>query len=94
MAILVHIPPPLRPYAEGTDKISLAPAEAATISQALKALVSKHPGLNDRMYTNGPLRPFVNVYLNNEDVRFLDGEFNAPLKDGDDVAIIPAVGGG
>jgi molybdopterin synthase sulfur carrier subunit len=46
------------------------------------------------MYTNGQLRPFVNVYLNNEDVRFLDGEFNAPLKDGDDVAIIPAVGGG
>lgn len=94
MAITVHIPPPLRPYAEGTDKIALTPSDASTVAQALKALVSKHPGLNDRMYANGQLRPFVNVYLNNEDVRFLDGEFEAPIKDGDDVAIIPAVGGG
>jgi molybdopterin synthase sulfur carrier subunit len=94
MAITVHIPPPLRPYAEGTDKIAITPADAGTVGQALKVLVTKHPGLNDRMYTNGQLRPFVNVYLNNEDVRFLDGEFEAPIKDGDDVAIIPAVGGG
>ncbi len=94
MAITVNIPPPLRPYAEGTDKISLAPTDATTVAQALKVLVTRHPGLNDRMYTNGQLRPFVNVYLNNEDVRFLDGEFDAPIKDGDDVAIIPAVGGG
>ena len=73
MAITVNIPPPLRPYAEGTDKISLSPADATTVAGALKVLVTRHPGLNDRMYTNGQLRPFVNVYLNNEDVRYLDG---------------------
>ncbi|MCY2939875.1 MAG: MoaD/ThiS family protein [Planctomycetota bacterium] len=94
MAIVLNIPPPLRPYAEGTDKILLDPSEAPTIRKAIETLVIRHPGLNDRMFSGGQLRPFVNVYLNNEDVRFLDNEFDAALKDGDDVAIIPAVGGG
>ncbi|MFM7114865.1 MAG: ubiquitin-like small modifier protein 1 [Planctomycetota bacterium] len=91
MPVAIQIPPPLRPHAGGRDVVAV---EAATVEAALAALVAAEPGLQPRLYANGALRPFVNVYLNDDDVRYLDNGFATPIKDGDQLAIIPAVGGG
>lgn len=91
MMVAIQIPPPLRPHAGGRDVVSV---EAETVEKALEALVLAEPGLQARLYLNGALRPFVNVYLNDEDIRYLDARFATALKTGDNLAIIPAVGGG
>lgn len=91
MAVSIQIPPPLRAHAGGRDVV---PVEAPTVEAALAALVAAEPGLQPRLYANGTLRPFVNVYLNDDDVRYLDNGFGTELKAGDQLAIIPAVGGG
>ena len=91
MMVAIQIPPPLRPHAGGRDVVSV---EAETVEKALEALVLAEPGLQARLYLNGALRPFVNVYLNDEDIRYLDDRFATALKTGDNLALIPAVGGG
>ncbi|MGN9838584.1 MoaD/ThiS family protein [Nonomuraea sp. H19] len=90
MAIEVRIPTILRNYTDGAKAVS---AEGATLDELITNLESRHPGLKDRLVDQGGLRRFVNVYLNDEDVRFLGG-LGTPVSDGDTVTVLPAVAGG
>ena len=90
MAIEVQIPTILRTYTGGEKVVS---AEGATLADLVADLDVKYPGLKDRVVDDSGLRRFVNVYLNDEDVRFLDG-LGTALSDGDSVTILPAVAGG
>jgi MoaD family protein len=87
----VLIPTPLRPF---TDKQEAVEVEGATVGDALGQLTTKYEGLKKHLYSEeGKLRSFVNVYLNDEDIRYLQREAT-PLKDGDTLSIIPSVAGG
>lgn len=87
----IQIPTPLRQYAGKQATIEI---KAGTIGDALSGLVSKHPDLRRHLYTDdGKLRAFVNVYLNDEDVRYLQKEATA-VKDGDTISIVPSIAGG
>ncbi len=90
MTVKVQIPAPMRQH---TDGKSLVEATGDTVQAVLDDLGSKYPGLTGRLFENGQLRRFVNIYLNNEDIRYLDSLTTA-VKDGDEMAIIPAVAGG
>ncbi|SEM18858.1 MoaD/ThiS family protein [Nonomuraea pusilla] len=90
MAIEVRIPTILRNYTDGAKAVA---AEGATLDELITNLESRHPGIKDRLVDQGSLRRFVNVYLNDEDVRFLGG-LGTPLSDGDTVTVLPAVAGG
>jgi molybdopterin synthase sulfur carrier subunit len=90
MAIEVRIPTILRTYTDGEKSVS---GEGASLSALIDDLEANHPGLKDRLLDNGDLRRFVNVYVNDEDVRFLGG-LEATLSDGDQVVVLPAVAGG
>lgn len=90
MAIEVRIPTILRPYTDGAKVVE---GNGATLAQLIDDLDSRHVGLRDRLVEDGALRRFVNVYLNDEDVRFLGG-IDTALSDGDSVTILPAVAGG
>ncbi len=87
----ILIPTPLRPYAAKSDSVELS---AETVGQALNQLTSAHPDLRRHLFTDeGKLRSFVNVYLNDEDIRFLSKE-NTPVLDTDTISIIPSIAGG
>ena len=89
--IKVRIPTPLRPLTKGQGEVEAA---AASISEMIETLNSAHPGLKDRLCDDkGELRRFVNIYVNEEDIRFLNGK-DTSLKDGDEVSIVPAIAGG
>lgn len=90
MAIEVRIPTILRTYTDGEKAVS---GEGATLADLFADLETRHQGIKDRIVEGDKLRRFVNVYLNDEDVRFLDG-ISTALKDGDSVTILPAVAGG
>ncbi|MFK4064925.1 MoaD/ThiS family protein [Streptomyces sp. NPDC029674] len=90
MAIEVRIPTILRTY---TDDAKAVEGSGDTLAELFTDLDSRHPGIADRIVDDGKLRRFVNVYLNDEDVRFLDG-ISTKLADGDSVTILPAVAGG
>lgn len=87
---LVRIPTPLRPHAGGNDS---AQAEGSTVGEVLNALTSAFPELRSRLFDGEDLRRFVNVYVNNEDIRFLE-DLDTPVASADEVSIIPAVAGG
>ncbi|HWE01477.1 MAG TPA: MoaD family protein [Tepidisphaeraceae bacterium] len=91
MSIKVRIPSPLRNFTNGADVVE---AEGATIGQALDSLKTKATGIETRLF-KGPatLNRFVNVYLNDEDIRFLKN-LETPIKDGDEISIVPAIAGG
>ena len=91
MSTTVRIPTPLRRVTNGQDKVTV---EGATINEIINSLESQHPGIRERLCDEqGQLRNFVNIYVNGEDVRFLDG-INSPAKEGDEISIVPAVAGG
>ncbi|GAA4810953.1 MoaD/ThiS family protein [Nocardioides caeni] len=90
MAIEVRIPTILRTYTGGEKAVT---ADGASLSALIDSLEADHPGLKDRLIDNGDLRRFVNIYINDEDVRFI-GSLEAELSDGDQVVILPAVAGG
>lgn len=90
MTVEVRIPTILRTYTDGAKAV---PGSGATLAELFIDLDSRHPGLAERLVDAGALRRFVNVYLNDEDVRFLGG-IQTPVADGDDVTILPAVAGG
>ena len=90
MAIRVHIPTPMRQH---TDGQAVVEASGGSVQAVLDDLGRKFPGINQRLFENGQVRRFVNVYLNDEDVRYLDN-LATPVKDGDELSIIPAVAGG
>jgi len=90
MAIEVRIPTILRNYTDGAKAVN---AQGASLSALIDNLEVNHPGIKDRLIENGDLRRFVNVYVNDEDVRFIGG-LEAELSDGDQVVVLPAVAGG
>lgn len=91
MPIKVRIPTPLMKLTNNQSELS---AEGETIADLLNSLESQYAGIKERICEeNGAPRRFINIYLNEEDIRFLDGEKTA-LKDGDEVSIIPAIAGG
>jgi molybdopterin synthase sulfur carrier subunit len=91
MAVLVRIPTPLRTLTKGNAEVS---ANADTVGGLVDDLERQFPGLRERMVDEtGELRRFINVYVNEEDIRFLDGQKTA-LKTGDQVSIVPAIAGG
>jgi molybdopterin converting factor small subunit len=90
MPVTIHIPTPMRQHADGQASVAVA---AANVQSALTALGEKYPALTQRIFENGQVRRFVNIYLNNEDIRYLDN-LATLVKDGDELAIIPAVAGG
>ena len=90
MPIDVKIPTILRQHTGGQKVVS---GDGRTLADLLSDLDSRYAGLADRLVEDGALRRYVNVYVNDEDVRFLDG-LTTPLKDGDTVTVLPAVAGG
>lgn len=89
--IKVRIPTPLRPLTKGQGEVE---AQASSIANMIETLNNAHPGLKDRLCDeSGELRRFVNIYVNEEDIRFLKGK-ETTLNDGDEVSIVPAIAGG
>ena len=90
MAVTVSVPTILRTHTGGEKSVQ---ASGSNIGEVIEDLESNHPGLKDRLVEDGDLRRFVNLYVNDEDVRFTGG-LAAAVKDGDNVTILPAVAGG
>jgi MoaD family protein len=87
---VVRIPTPLRPHAGGLDNIE---AKGSTVGEVLAQLGASYPALRERIFDGAELRRFVNVYVNNEDIRYMD-DLETAVSDKDEVSIIPAVAGG
>jgi molybdopterin converting factor small subunit len=90
MATRISIPTALRQFADGKNSLSV---EGTTVGEALQALTSTYPDLGNQLFANGELRSFVNVYVNDDDVRYLQGMETA-LGGRDEISIIPAIAGG
>ncbi|HKD65672.1 MAG TPA: ubiquitin-like small modifier protein 1 [Candidatus Binataceae bacterium] len=91
MSVRVRVPTPLRRFTAGNGEVAAA---GASIKDVINDLESRHPGMRDRLLDEkGEIRRFVNIYLNGDDVRFLD-QLNSAVKDGDDISIVPAIAGG
>ena len=91
MPVSVLIPTPLRNLTQNQDTVQ---AEAATVTELVNTLEAGYPGIGGRLRgEDGSLRRFINIYVNDEDIRFLNGA-DTPLKDGDQVSIVPAIAGG
>ena len=88
---VIHIPTPLRPFADGQSSVTVA---GATVGDALDVLTATYSGLAKHLRDDkGALRSFVNVYLGDEDIRFLDQEATS-VGDGDEITIVPSIAGG
>ena len=91
MPVTVHIPTPLRKLTQNQAEVEL---EAGTISQLVDGLEGSYAGLAEKLLDEGgEIRRYVNIFVNDEDIRFLDGK-DTPLNDGDSVSIVPAIAGG
>lgn len=91
MAVTVLIPTPLRNLTSDQDSVE---ATGTTIAEIFEELERNHPGIGERLCDEtGEIRRFVNVYLNQEDIRFIDGK-NTAVSDGDEISIVPAIAGG
>lgn len=91
MAVTILIPTVLRQH---TGDRAAVPVEGKTVGEALKNLVSQHPGLKTHLFSdNGKIRSFVNVFVNEDDIR-QKGDMKAPVKSGDEVSIVPSIAGG
>jgi molybdopterin synthase sulfur carrier subunit len=91
MSVTVRIPTPLRRVTNGQDRVSV---EGGTVDEIILSLDSQFPGIKERLCEeHGEIRNFVNIYVNGEDVRFLEG-LNTATSSGDEISIVPAVAGG
>lgn len=91
MAVTIRIPTPLQKLANGQSEVRV---EGKTVKEVLVNLDKAYPGFKERIYDEqGVLRRFINFYVNDEDVRFLQGE-NTPIQEGQDLSIVPAIAGG
>lgn len=90
MAVKVLIPTPLQKITGGKDTVE---AEPGRIIDIINTLDKRYPGLAERLCQDGKIRRFINIYVNEEDIRFLQGE-DTVVKDGDEVSIVPAIAGG
>jgi len=88
----IHIPTPLRAYTGGQPTVSVP---GATVGEALEGLTSAYPELRQHLYTGeGKLRSFVNIYLNDDDIRYLPQKESTPAEESDELTIIPSIAGG
>jgi molybdopterin synthase sulfur carrier subunit len=90
MAVKVEIPSPLREHTGGKTEVAVA---GTTVEAALDDLVRQFPAIGPKLFDGGKLRPYINVFVNDEDIRYLD-EMKTAVADGQVVAVIPAVAGG
>ncbi|MDA3038964.1 MAG: MoaD family protein [Actinomycetota bacterium] len=91
MSITVRLPTVLRPQANGQSTVKV---EGSNVGEVVNSLVAAYPGLQSNLLDDsGSVRKFVNIYINDEDIRFLD-KLQTPVSEGDEVAILPAVAGG
>ena len=91
MSVMVRIPTPLRRLTNGAATVEI---DSVNLGELVEKLNGEFPGFKDRLVDeNGELRYFVNIYLNGEDVRFMDG-LSTSTKEGDEISIVPAVAGG
>ncbi|HXD86304.1 MAG TPA: ubiquitin-like small modifier protein 1 [Urbifossiella sp.] len=90
MSIKIQIPTPMREQSGGNAEVAVS---GSTVKAALDDLIRQYPGLQPKLFDGGKLRPYVNVFVDDEDIRYLD-EMNTPISDGQIVALIPAVAGG
>ncbi len=91
MSISIEIPSALRPQAGDNSSVDV---QGGSIKEALASLTTQYPDLGKRLYkTEGELNRFINIYVNDEDIRFLEN-LDTPVKAGDDIAIVPAIAGG
>ncbi len=91
MAIRVRVPTPLRRFTAGVDEVA---ASGDSVRAVIEDLEQRHPGMRERLFDDkGELRRFVNIYLNGNDIRFLD-QLDSKVKDGDEISIVPAIAGG
>ena len=91
MSVRIRIPTPLRRFTGGAEEVSVS---GATVGTAVEDLEKKHPGIKERLCDDsGRVRRFVNVYVNGDDIRFLNS-LDTPVKEGDEVSIVPAIAGG
>ncbi len=91
MSVTVRVPTQLRPLTGGAGEVQVS---GTTVGEVLKAVDAAHPGIGERLFDDaGQLRRFVNVFVADEDVRFLDG-LETPVADGQTLSIVPAVAGG
>ncbi len=90
MTVKVRIPTPLQRVTNGTAEVE---CEAANITELIDALEKNFPGMKERLSEGGKVRRFINIYVNDDDIRFANKE-NTALKDGDTVSIVPAIAGG
>lgn len=90
MAITVRIPTPLRTLTEGKDEVE---AKGSNIREIIDDLEGNYPGIKERLCDDKGVRRFVNIYQNEEDIRFLDS-LDTAVKDGDSISIVPAIAGG
>jgi molybdopterin synthase sulfur carrier subunit len=91
MAVRVRVPTPLRKFTQGADEVD---AQGSNVRGVIEDLEQKFPGIKERICDeNGRIRRFVNVYVNGDDIRFLQN-LETSIKEGDDVSIVPAIAGG
>ena len=90
METIVRIPTPLRTLTGGADEVA---ATGATVGEVIDDLETRHPGIRERLLDAKGVRRFINIYVGEEDVRFLEG-LKTALKTGDQVSIVPAIAGG
>lgn len=90
MSVTVRIPTPLRSLTGGQDELSV---NGSTVAEVIESLEASHPGMKDRLCDEKGVRRFVNIYANDEDIRFLEN-LETELKEGDTVSIVPAIAGG
>ena len=86
----VRIPTVLRKHTDGDAKVE---ADGATVGEVFQSLIAAHPGLGEQLLTDGQVRGFINVYVEDEDIRYIDG-LASPVASDDEIAIMPAVAGG
>ncbi len=90
MSVRIQIPTPMREHTASQAEVTVV---GPTVQAALDDLVKQFPAIGPKLFDKGRLRPYINIFLNDEDIRFLD-EMATPVKDGEIVALIPAVAGG
>jgi molybdopterin synthase sulfur carrier subunit len=90
MGITIRIPTPLQSLTAGQESVE---GQAGSVIDLVNFLESKYPGIGERISEDGKIRRFVNIYVNEEDIRFMKAE-ETEVKDGDEVSIVPAIAGG
>ncbi len=90
MSVIVRIPTPLRGHTGGQDEVTV---DAGTLAEVLDALDGAHPGIKSKLVDEKGVRRFVNIFVGDEDIRFMDG-LGTAVADGDEISIIPAIAGG